>query len=44
MVKPTYTVVLIQHHIERILQNKFVIPEYHPVLLQENYTEEKRDS
>ena len=42
MVKPIKTAVLIQHHIERILQkNKLVIPNCQPLLLGENYTEIK---
>ena len=42
MVKSIYTLVLIQHHIKRILQkNKFVIPKCQPLLLGENYTEKK---
>ena len=42
MVKPRKTLVLIQHHVERILQkNKLVIPNCQPLLLGENYTEIK---
>ena len=42
MVRPMKTLVLIQHHVERILQkNRLVIPNCQPLLLGENYTEMK---
>ena len=42
MVKPMYTLVLMQHHVERILKkNKLVIPKCQPLLLGERYTEKK---
>ena len=42
MVKTIYTLVLIQYHVVRILsKNKFVKPNYRPLLLGENYTEIK---
>ena len=42
MVKPIKTLVLIQHHVERILlKNKLVIPNCQPLLLGENYIEIK---
>ena len=42
MVKTIYTLVLIQYHVIRILsKNKFVKPNYQPLLLGENYTEIK---
>ena len=42
MVRPMKTLVLIQHHVERILQkNRLVIPNCQPLLLGENYSEMK---
>ena len=44
MMKPMKTLVglLIQHHVERILQKiKLVVPNCQPLLLRENYTEIK---
>ena len=42
MVKPIYSLVLIQHHVVRILsKNTFVKPSYQPLLLGENYTQVK---
>ena len=39
IVKPMKTLVLIQHHVERILEkNKLLIPNCQPLLLVENYT------
>ena len=39
---PMKTLVLIQHHIERILyKKKIVVPNRQPLLLGENYTEIK---
>ena len=42
VLKPMETLVLIQHHVDRILlKNKIVIPNYQPLLLGQNYTEIK---
>ena len=42
MLKPMETLVLIQHHVERVLlKNKIVIPNCQPLLLGGNYTEIK---
>ena len=42
MVKPIYSLVLIQHHVVRILsKNTFVKPSYQSLLLGENYTKIK---
>ena len=42
IVKPMKTLVLIQHHVERILsKNKIVIPNCQPLLRGENYTDIK---
>ena len=43
ILKPMKTLVLIQHHVERILQkkSKIVIPNCLPLVVGENYTEIK---
>ena len=42
MLKPMKTLLLIQHHVERILEkNKIAILNCQPLLLEENYTEIK---
>ena len=39
ILKPVKTLVLIQHHVERILLKKIAIPDCQSLLLGENYTE-----
>ena len=44
MVKSMYILVLIQHHVKSQTPiKKLLIPKCQPLLLEENYTERKRD-